>query len=100
MEVQMSDIYLAYEDDIIKYCMEKYDGDWYLHCDLKSKCKSAIIHSCAVFKHLSDECINRGVGKIYAYTPSIHFAELNGFKLLRRFEFEGKEWGHMLWQQG
>lgn len=94
----MSNIHTAYEDDVVKYCMEEFEGDWYLHCELKDQSKKSIIHSCTVFKHLSSECIARGVSKIYAYTPSIHFAEMNGFSLIKKFKYEDREWGHLVWQ--
>lgn len=75
----MSNLITAYEDDYVHAELEVKDGLMFFHTKVKRELnKGAIKVAREAFVHIKEEVAKAGYERLYAYTPSPHFARLLG----------------------
>lgn len=75
----MSSLFKAYEDEFVLAEVELKEGLPFFHTHVKRDLnKSAIKVAREAFKHIKQEVYKAGYERLYACTPSPHFAKLLG----------------------
>lgn len=90
-----------YKDQSYTCTLEVFEGRAFFHVTVEDRLKlSDIKRGRSAFHNIKREVLERGYDRMYAVTPSPHFATLlgAGFEKLQQIEYDGKLQEMIVWE--